>query len=425
MTRAAEPKLAAYPAFAALALLAGLALQLPELVVVGAPFALVVTLGLALAREAPSISVELALDRARMLEGEELEARLTVFSGGGVDRLELFLELPDGVTLLEGDNPTALRLAPGEERMLALRLRGDRWGAHLLGSVYLRARDRFGLYRFEERLDRRVPLRVYPRPEALLDSPSPYETQVFSGNRVARQKGEGIEFADLRPFTPGDLPRRVNWRASARRAELWVNEYHPERNADVIIFLDSFAEARLGDAGTLDRAVRAAAALAGHYLRVKDRVGFVSFGGMLNWLLPASGLYQLQRIVESVLDSRIVLNYAWKGVDVIPRRTLPPQALVLALTPLLDERSTEALLDLRGRGFDLAVLEISPVPYVAGEGRTEEERLAYRLWLLERDALRARFLRAGVPVAVWDDARPLAGALEEVRAYRRYARTGR
>jgi uncharacterized protein (DUF58 family) len=425
MTRAAEPKLAAYPAFAALALLAGLALRLPELVVVGTPFALVVTLGLALSHEAPSISLELALDRDRMLEGEELEARLTVFSEGGVDRLELFLELPDGLTLLEGDNPAALRLAPGEERTLVLRLRGDRWGAHHPGRVYLRARDRFGLYRFEERLDRRVPLRVYPRPEALLDSPRPHETQVFSGNRVARQKGEGIEFADLRPFTPGDLPRRVNWRASARRPELWVNEYHPERNADVVIFLDAFAEARLGEAGTLDRAVRAAAALAGHYLRVKDRVGFISFGGMLNWLLPASGLYQLQRIVESVLDSRIVLNYAWKGVDVIPRRTLPPQALVLALTPLLDERSTEALLDLRGRGFDLAVVEISPVPYVAGEGRTEEERLAYRLWLLERDALRTRFLRAGVPVAVWDDAQPLAGALEEVRAYRRYARTGR
>ena len=124
-----------------------------------------------------------------------------------------------------------------------------------------------------------------------------------------------------------------------------MNEYHPERNSDVIVFVDSFAEARRGGTSTLDQAVRATAALAARYLREKDRVGFVSFGGTLNWLLPATGLAQLYRIVDAVLDSRIVLNYAWRNLDVVPRRTLPPHALVLAVSPLLDERSTDALLD--------------------------------------------------------------------------------
>ena len=111
--------------------------------------------------------------------------------------------------------------------------------------------------------------------------------------------------------------------------------------------------------------MRATAALAARYLREKDRVGFVSFGGTLNWLLPATGLAQLYRIVDAVLDSRVVLNYAWRNLDVVPRRTLPPHALVLAISPLLDERATDALLDLRARGFDLAVIEVSPIEYVA------------------------------------------------------------
>ena len=51
----------------------------------------------------------------------------------------------------------------------------------------------------------------------------------------------------------------------------------------------------------------------------------------------------------------------------IPRRVLPPQALVIALTPLLDQRTITALLDLRARGFDLAVVDVSPIPYVADE----------------------------------------------------------
>src|SRR5207253_2899316 len=132
--------------------------------------------------------------------------------------------------------------------------------------------------------------------------------------------------------------RRVNWRASARRGELWVNEHHAERNADVVILVDSFAEVRQGERTTLDPALRAAASLAARYLRQKDRVGFLSFGGFLNWLLPSTGVTQLYRIIDSLPDTQIVLNYAWKDLDVLPRRTLPPKAVVIALTPLLHDR---------------------------------------------------------------------------------------
>src|SRR5204863_319240 len=109
---------------------------------------------------------------------------------------------------------------------------------------------------------------------------APRETQLFTGNRVSRATGEGLEFADLREFVPGDRIRRINWRASARRGELWVNEFHAERNADVILFLDSFIDARRSDRGTLDEAVRAAATLTERYLLEKDRVGLVNFGGV-------------------------------------------------------------------------------------------------------------------------------------------------
>jgi uncharacterized protein (DUF58 family) len=299
-----------------------------------------------------------------------------------------------------------------------------RWGAFVPGVVHARAYDPSRVLRYERRLDRRVPLKVFPRQETLHALARPRETQVFSGNQVAWTKGDGIEFADLRPFAPGDLVRRVNWRASARRRELWVNEYHPERNADVVIYVDAFAEARSGDASTLDDTVRAAAALAAHYLREKDRVGLISFGGTLNWLQPTTGLAQLYRIVDALLDSRIVLSYAWRNLNVIPRGTLPSHALVLALTPLLDERTTDALLNLRARGFDLAVVEISPLRYVS-PGPSAAERIAHRLWELRREAERARYERAGVPVAVWREGGSLGAAIEEVRAFRRFARSGR
>jgi uncharacterized protein (DUF58 family) len=422
VSRSATPKLGAYAALAGAGLLAALVLGRPELAALAAPFAVVLVVGLSLG-EPPRVRATLELQPDRQVEGEPVQVELLLRSETGAGRLELLLDLPHGLAA-ETPNPVLLRLVPGELRELEYTIRCDRWGAYRVGELVMRAQDRFGLLVFERALDVHRPLKVYPRGEALRKLLRPLETQAFSGNQLPRTRGEGIEFADLRPFVPGDRIRRVNWRATARRAEPWVNETHPERNTDVVVFLDTFAEARSGEESTLDLALEAAASLAIHYVREKDRVGLVSFGGSLNWLTVSSGVIQLYRVLDSLLDAEIFLSYAWKNIDVLPVRTLPPHALVLALTPLLDERSVRALLDLRGRGFDLAVVEISPVPF-ARPGEDELDDLAYRLWLLRRDALRSRYLQLGVPVVEWRRDAPLQAALEEVRTFRRHARVRR
>jgi uncharacterized protein (DUF58 family) len=422
VTRYASPKLAGYAGLVGAALLGALALRRPELVALAGAFALPLALSLAFQR-APRLRIEAALGGERALQGDEVTLSFDV-EGDPVERLELLVDVPYGIGVEEGSPRAVLRLAAEQEQTVELRLRCQRWGAYVLGGALVRAHDRFGVLLHEQRLEPSLPLKVYPHAESLRALLRPQETQVSAGNQVARARGEGIEFADLRPFTPGDRLRRINWRASARRGTLWVNEAHPERNADIVLFLDTFAEARRTGPGTLDLAVGAAGSLAERYLRHKDRVGLVSFGGVLNWLIPASGVVQLYRIVDALLDTEIVLNYAWKDLDVIPVRTLPPKALVVALTPLIDKRSVAALLDLRRRGFDLAVIEIDPAPYVE-PGKDELERLAFRLWRLRREALRAEYERVGVPVVPWRDGESLQVALQEVRSFRRGARAVR
>ena len=208
---------------------------------------------------------------------------------------------------------------------------------------------------------------------------------------------------------------------SALRQELWVNEQHPERNTDIVLFLDTYAEARGEGRSTHDRAVRAAATLAHAYLERRDRVGLIGFGGVLAWLLPASGFRQFYKIIDTLLESDIVSSYALRGVDVLPPRTLPARALVIALTPLLDARTAAALLDLRARGYDLIVVEVSPLDVLGGRPSGEME-LPYRLWALSREALRWRYQQVGVPVVQWSEETPLAALLEEVKAFRHLAR---
>ena len=419
MTRLATAKLGGYAALAGSGLVAALAVGRPELAALAAPFAAVLVVGLALA-EQPVVDGVFELDRERQLEGGSVGAMLELTAVSAAERLELLLEVPSRLTS-GTPNPQLLRLERGERRELEYTLECERWGAYAVGRFVMRAQDRLGVLVYEQTLDRRAPLKVYPHGEALRNLLRPLESQVFAGNQVPRARAEGIEFADLRPFMPGDRVRRVNWRATARRGEPWVNETHPERNADVVIFLDTFAEVRRCGRGTLDLAVHAAGSLAAHYLAEKDRVGLVNFGGVLNWLTASSGTLQLYRVLDSLLDTEILLTYAWKDIDVLPVRTLPPDALVLALSPLLDERSVGALFDLRVRGFDLVVVEVSPVPF-SPPGRQELGDVAYKLWQLRREALRSRYRRLGVPVVEWREGTPLQAALEEVTAFRRHAR---
>jgi uncharacterized protein (DUF58 family) len=411
-------RLPAYAVLAAAGLVAGLALGRVEPVALAAPFLLALIAGVA-AHE-PEVSTGVSYDRDRVIEGDEVTAAIELSSTRGIDRFEVLVPLPPQL-ISEGVAAEAVRLRPGDQRTVELKLRCERWGLFTAGRVLFRARDVLGMRSWEGTVGEPQPFRVYPREETLRSLVPPLETQVFAGNQVSRNRGEGIEFADLREWQPGDRLRRINWRATALRRELWVNEQNPERNTDVVLFLDTFAEVRAEGRSTNDRTVRAAATLARIYLQRKDRVGVVGFGGLLSWLVPETGTRQLYAIVEALLTSQVVHSFALRGVDVLPPRTLPPKALVLAITPLLDNRTAAALLDLRARGYDLVVVEVSPLELGAPKPGSSLE-LAHRLWRLSREALRWRYEQVGVPVVTWHEGVPLAAPLEEVNAFRRLAR---
>lgn len=416
MTGFASPRLEGYVVLTGIGLIAALALRRPELAVAAAPFALVLAAGLR--AKVPRLEVTFALQADRTVEGEEVEAELRLRADDPVDRLEVRLVLPEGIEAVDGRDAIAVRMRRDEERTIAFPLRCLRWGLYEVGELEVRVRTPLRIVGWEETIDHAQRLKAYPSAEELQRILAPRETQVFTGSEVARTKGEGIEYADLREYVPGDRLRSINWRASARRDGLVVNERHPERNTDVVLFVDSFADVRRESRSTLDDAVRATATLASRYLERRDRVGLVTFGGVLRWLQPGMGLAQRFRLVDTLLETGVAPTYTWRDVSIIPARILPPKALVLAITPLVDPRFVTTVADLRARGFDVAVVEVDPIPVVV-PGRTELERLAFRLWVLEREAIRTRITKLGIGIARWTDDVELEAALEEVGTFRR------
>ncbi len=413
MTRYATPRLRAALWVTAVGVVAALALGRPEPAAVAAPFALLALIALSPVRSGP-LEATLRLEEERVQQGETVAGALELLSATPSDRLELRLVAPPGL-LLELEEDRALRLGAGSPRTLSLELDCVRWGAHALGPLRVRRYDQLRLVADEQTVDLDTVLRVYPTREALRALVRPLGTQAAVGDQVARTKGDGIELAELRPFSEGDDLRRVNWRASARTGELVVNELHPERNTAVVLLLDNFAD--LGTArNPLDECVRAAAALAERYLARRDRVGLLPLGGRMRWLRPASGAVQRQRIVETLLEARPLPPSGEGARLVVPTRFVPPQALVLALTPLLDDAVVRALLELRGRGFDLAVVELPPLSYVS-----LDDESVRRLVSLERDLLRSRLRARGIAVVEWNEEQSLEVTVRGMAEFRRRA----
>jgi uncharacterized protein (DUF58 family) len=159
-------------------------------------------------------------------------------------------------------------------------------------------------------------------------------------------------------------------------------------------------------------AVRGAAALAAAYLARKDRVGLIEYGGQPRWVRPGAGRAHLERLLDSLLSASVVFTYVNRDLDLVPPRILPPQALVVALSPLLDRRFVRAAADLAARGFDLLVIAVSPVPPArAAARRSAVLDVAARLWTLERRAELDQYRRRGLTLVEWDGSGPLDAVL--------------
>jgi len=394
MTASATPKLVTYILIAGLALLGGVTLGQPELVALAVPLVMSLVLGLG-RTHLPASSATVETDVDRCIEGDAIKATVTLNSFETPVEMEVAMGLSPGLFAKPTARSFTFLVGDGEQRRQTVALEATRWGVQRIGPIALRVHGPGRFVTFEGVIDERQTVKVFPKYERLMQGLSTAETQMHSGDHVARALADGIEFATVRPFAYGDSVRRVNWRVSSRTQELHVNLAHPERNSDVVLFLDTFTDAALETGSTLDIAVRGASAVAQHHLRHHDRVGLVSFGGNARWLTASMGRSHTYRIVEFLLDVNATFSYAWKDIKLLPHGTLPSGALVVAFSPLIDERAVRALADLGERGFPVIAIDTLPeVEVTCGQNR--EAQLAYRMWRLQRDVRRARLGASGV-----------------------------
>jgi len=372
----------------------------PEFAGLAAPALLLLAAGRSQPRP-PRISVRTRLSTRRAFEGELVAIDMTVAGQGGCSvRWTLHpgreIELAGPAGVMAADGPQArFTFSP------------QRWGRREIGTVDVVLRDRWRLA--EGHLTVNLPtLDCYP-------APAQQRTQVVLsrlpnrlGEHAARTSGEGIEFAGVREYVPGDRQRSINWPASTRRGRLQVNTFAAERSQDVVLLVDGTSDVGEPGSSAVDLALRGAAAAARAYLDARDRVGVISYHwGAVGWLVPGLGRRQVYRIIDSMLASERGGAGPAQGTSMrrLPRAALPPGALVVVFSPLLDQRFVETLRDMRERGFTMLVVDVLNADPPVRPRSTD--RMARRIWRMEQEAIRFSLRELGVPVVHWDGVQSL------------------
>lgn len=418
-------------------LLAGLLVRQRDFVVLSAPAAAVLAHAIARAPgRSVVLDVSLRLEATRVLVGDDLQVRLALTTTDRIGRVEAAVRVLPPLAWTDGSPAShTFHLAANDPRADSLctydfALHAEAIGRATVGPVALRWRDPLGLVRYERVVGPVETVRALPSVAAIRSLVAAAQTGAHFGEQVARSRADGFEFADTRPWRPGDPASRINWRVSARREEPWVIDRHPDRNEDVVVFVDSFADAR-GPAGrsTLSSSLEIAAAIGSAHLARRDRVGYVGYGGLLQWLVPSSGQLARYRLVDAMVETVVFGSQASKDVGIIPVRALPRRALVLAVTPLLDVRGTGAVRELVARGHDVAVIAVDPLSVVGrlGSDASEAAVLGRRLWELEQERQRRRIAATGAAVIPWSrppegDIGDLGAVLEQITAWRHRVR---
>jgi uncharacterized protein (DUF58 family) len=275
-------------------------------------------------------------DRVRL--GESVRSTLYLANTG---RRRVVGVVRDGWQPSAGAQPTraALSLPAGERRAIQTTLTPFRRGERRAAQITIRAYGPLGLAARQATIEAPGAIRVLPPFNSRKHLPSRLaRLRELDGRASVQIRGQGTEFDSLREYVRGDDVRSIDWRATARRSDLVVRTWRPERDRRVVIVIDSgrTSAARIVDEPRLDTAFEASLLLAALASRAGDRVDLVIYDRRTRGRVQgASGAELLSRMVNTMapIDPELI-EMDWSVVPELVRSVTSQRALVVLMTSI-------------------------------------------------------------------------------------------
>ena len=126
---------------------------------------------------------------------------------------------------------------------------------------------------------------------------------LMAGHYKSVFRGTGIEFEEVREYTPGDEVKSIDWKVSARLGRPFIKRYREERELIVMLLIDMSASGRFGTTDNIkqDSTAEIASILAFNAIRNNDKVGAIFFTDRVEkYLPPQKGSSYVWRVIKEL-----------------------------------------------------------------------------------------------------------------------------
>lgn len=196
-----------------------------------------------------------------------------------------------------------------QEKKIHWYLRPLQRGEYLFGNIHLFVSSLLGLVCRRFTTDAHETVRVYPSFMQLhkYELLSNATLQNENGSTRMRKIGQSMEFEQIKEYVTGDDIRTLNWKASARKGGLMVNNFMDERSQQVYCIIDKGRLMKMPFQGLtlLDHAINSCLVLSNICLKKQDRVGVITFSNTLGTVLAADRKpVQKENIMQLLYNQR-------------------------------------------------------------------------------------------------------------------------
>lgn len=247
----------------------------------------------------------------------------------------------DGWQPSAGASPSRARVSvpSGERRSIITSLTPFRRGERLAAQVTVRSFGPLGLLARQASIQVPGAIRVLPPFNSRKHLPSRLaRLRELDGRTSVMIRGQGTEFDSLREYVRGDDVRSIDWRATARRSDLVVRTWRPERDRRVVIIVDSArtSAARIANEPRIDTAFESSLLLAALATRAGDRIDLLIYDRRVRGRVQgATGADLLSRMVDVMapVDPELI-EMDWSAVPSLVRSVTSHRALVVLMTSI-------------------------------------------------------------------------------------------
>lgn len=300
-------------------------------------------------------------DKAMVEKGDEVDISYKIYNSSIFPLA--FAEITDGVPESLNNQPKQQKIyfmLPFESINITRQIKCEHRGIFDIGTVNVVTGDIFGISKKNYLVKDSIELMVYPKVYKL-DCFDILGKEFFGSIPTSQKFYEDYSsIKDIRKYRIGDSLKRVNWKVTARKGEMFVKNYDISTNAEIQLFIDFQIDKYSSDTNGYieEKIIECAVSIIEYALYRKVSTNFVAYTEEKVQLL-GKDIDMFNKFLELMVRIKPKKNISLGDILVNESRAFSPGTSVIVVTPNIDKKLISTVLRLKRRGYSIILVLVN------------------------------------------------------------------